>query len=519
VHFIERPRAHHRQLDVVGSNADDSIALRLDPRRTNVLLVDVGDDGTADFRVHLESISAINVDAGAGDDIVRIDDSNGAFTTAIRTRIAGGDGNDTLLGGLGSEQFVGGAGNDLIDGNGGADTADLGSGDDRFVWDPGDGSDTIEGRDGSDTMVFNGADAAERVSLLANGNRLRFLRDANVTMDTAGVETVDFNALGGSDVVSVDDLSGTDVSAVNVDLAGTLGGTSGDGQPDRVTVNATNGDDRISVNGNASGVTAAGLHTEVAIRHQESTDELDVHGLGGNDAISATALAAQTIALTLDGGADNDTLAGGQGIETLIGGDGNDTADGNGGNDAALLGAGDDTFVWDPGDGSDTIEGGDGSDTMVFNGANANEQVDLSANGNRLRFFRTQANITMDTAGVETVDFNALGGADLVTVNDLSGTDVRAVNVDLAGTLGGTSGDGQPDRMVLNSTNGDDTIRVNGDAGGVRVKGLAPAVEILHPEAANDRLEINTLAGNDTVDSGGLAAGAIQLFVDGLLVP
>ena len=50
-------------------------------------------------------------------------------------------------------------------------------------------------------------------------------------------------------------------------------------------------------------------------------------------------------------------------------------------------------------------------------------------------------------------------------------------------------------------------------------KGLAPLVGILHPEAANDRLEINTLAGTDTVDSGGLAAGAIQLFVDGVLVP
>ena len=30
----------------------------------------------------------------------------------------------------------------------------------------------------------------------------------------------------------------------------------------------------------------------------------------------------------------------------------------------------------------------------------------------------------MDTAGVENVDFNALGGADLVTVHDLTGTDV-----------------------------------------------------------------------------------------------
>jgi len=32
---------------------------------------------------------------------------------------------------------------------------------------------------------------------------------------------------------------------------------------------------------------------------------------------------------------------------------------------------------------------------------------------------------------------------------------------------------------------------------------------------ANDRLEVNTLGGADSVESGGLAPGAIQLFVDG----
>ena len=47
------------------------------------------------------------------------------------------------------------------------------------------------------------------------------------------------------------------------------------------------------------------------------------------------------------------------------------------------LGAGDDTFVWNPGDGSDTVEGQDGTDTMLFNGANINEKIDLSANGSR----------------------------------------------------------------------------------------------------------------------------------------
>jgi hypothetical protein len=53
----------------------------------------------------------------------------------------------------------------------------------------------------------------------------------------------------------------------------------------------------------------------------------------------------------------------------------------------------------------------------------------------------------------------------------------------------------------------------------VQVKGLAAVIGILHPEGAKDRLEIHTLAGTNTVDSTALSAGAIQLFVDGVLVP
>jgi RTX calcium-binding nonapeptide repeat (4 copies) len=242
-----------------------------------------------------------------------------------------------------------------------------------------------------------------------------------------------------------------------------------------------------------------------------------INARAGNDLVridESNGAFTDSIPTTTDGKAGDDTLLGGSGTETLRGGPGKDLIDGNRGNDVAFMGAGDDTFVWDPGDGSDTIEGQSGDDTMLFNGAGGPEQVDLSANGNRLRFFRTQGTITMDTAGVERVDFKALGGADLVTVNDLSATDVRAVNVDLADTLGGATGDGQPDRVVVNGTNGDDRISINGGADGVNVSGLAATVRVLHSEAANDRLEINTLAGSDTVNSGGLASGVIQLFVD-----
>ena len=509
-----------RLLAIVGTRGNDKIALRLKAGDPGTVQVDFRDDGSAELNVARSRIGTIVVDAGAGDDSVRIDESNGVFTDGIPTTIAGGDGNDSLIGGSGAETLIGGRGNDTIDGSHGNDVAFLGSGDDTFVWDPGDGSDSVEGQSGNDTMVFNGASGAEQIDLSANGSRLRLFRDVGkVTMDTRGVEQVDVNALGGADTVTVNDLTGTGVSGVNVDLAGALGGTAADGQTDRVVVNGSNGNDAINVDGDAGGVKVSGLATTVAIQHQEPTDQLAVDGLGGNDSISATGLAAQSIALTLDGGAGDDTLAGSQGVETLLSGDGNDSVDGNGGNDTAMLGAGDDTFVWDPGDGSDVVEGQDGADTMVFNGAAAGEHIDLSANGSRLRFFRDVGNITMDTNGVEAVDFNALGGADTVTVNDLTGTGVSLVNVDLAGALGGSSGDGQADRVVVNGTNGNDAINVNGDAGGVKVSGLATTVAIEHSEVANDRLEVNTLAGKDTVDSSGLAAGAIQLLVNGVVVP
>ena len=88
------------------------------------------------------------------------------------------------------------------------------------------------------------------------------------------------------------------------------------------------------------------------------------------------------------------------------------------------MGAGDDTFIWDPGDGSDVVEGEEGSDRW-FQRANIGERIDLSANGDRLRFTRDVGAISMDVDDVEAIDVNALGGADRVTVNDLTGTDVR----------------------------------------------------------------------------------------------
>ena len=235
-----------------------------------------------------------------------------------------------------------------------------------------------------------------------------------------------------------------------------------------------------------------------------------VHIDDGNGAFT------DTIPTAIAGGQGDDSLNGGQGAESLSGGGGDDSIDGGRGNDTADLGRGEDTFTWDPGEGSDVIEGGSGRDTMVFNGAAANEDVALTANGGRLTFFRNPASVTMDTDSVETVDFNALGGTDRIGVADLSGTDVRQLNVDLAGSLGGDAPDRAADSVILTGTDGDDTVHVDGNGSGADVTGLAPAVSIEHADANDpkDSLSINTLAGADNVFAAGVA-GVLQVLVDG----
>src|SRR5829696_2601132 len=90
-----------------------------------------------------------------------------------------------------------------------------------------------------------------------------------------------------------------------------------------------------------------------------------------------------------------DLIIAGGGNDTIVAGDGNDTVQGAQGNDTAFLGAGNDIFIWNPGEGSDVVEGQQGLDTLLFNGANVAENIDISANGERSRFFRDVANITM----------------------------------------------------------------------------------------------------------------------------
>jgi Ca2+-binding RTX toxin-like protein len=495
----------------LGGTAGDAAADTVISNGTNGNdIIDVFGSGTSAAVVGLAALINITGSEGANDTLVinALGGDDGITATTlpagvIKLVLDGGAGDDVILGSQGADVILGGDGNDFIFGDNGNDLALMGAGDDVFQWDPGDGSDTVEGQDGTDTLLFFGSGASENVDIVANGGRVLFVRNVgNVTMDLNDVERLEFRALGGADNIVVGDLSGTDVTRIDLDLRGPNGG--GDGATDTVTVNGTQGADVFGVFGDAGGVSVFGLQAQVNIFFFDGEDHLTLNGLGGDDVIDATSLEADGIKLTMNGGL---------GADVLIGGEGDDLFNGGDGNDLALMGAGDDTFVWNPGDDSDTLEGQAGFDTLLFNGSNVAENITLSANGGRVLFFRDVANVLMDLNGVEAITFNALGGADTITVNDLSGTDLVELNVNLAAT--GGAGDAQPDTVIVNATSGDDVVLVFGDAAGTSVLGLAAQVNITGAEAANDKVVIKLGAGDDVLEASGLAATGIGLVADG----
>jgi Ca2+-binding RTX toxin-like protein len=361
----------------------------------------------------------------------------------------GGAGNDTLTGGSGNDQLFGQAGNDTLLGRGGFDLIFGGSENDTMTG--GDADDQAFGQSGNDRMIWNPGD------------------------DT------DLNE--GGDAV------------------------------DTVEVNGGNGAEQFTTTANGTRVRFDRVNPAPFAIDIGTSEKLTVNANGGDDSFSATGNLAALIAITVDGGAGNDTLLGSNGVDLLLGGDGNDFADGNQGNDTALLGAGDDTFQWDPGDGSDVIEGQDGIDAMAFNGSNINENMDVSANGQRVRFTRDVATITMDLNDVESIVARTLGGSDKLVVNDLTGTDVVDVVADLAANGGGD--DGQPDNVVANATNGDDVVTVSGAGPSAQASGLPALVSVSGAIAGSDRLTVNALAGADVLDASGLSANATLLTLDG----
>ncbi len=156
-------------------------------------------------------------------------------------------------------------------------------------------------------------------------------------MDFNDTEQLDLITLGGQDVITLNDMSGTGVKQINLDLAGTIP-LSGDGQIDRIIINGTNADDIIVMSGNNTGIQVFGLAANISITNADHNDKLDIRALAGSDTLEASALAANRISLLLSGDAGDDVIIGSAGDDVLDGGAGEDVLLGGPGNDSLLNG-------------------------------------------------------------------------------------------------------------------------------------------------------------------------------------
>jgi hypothetical protein len=548
-------------LQVEGDRASDALTLVLDGANPTDLLLGGGGDDKITVSRNGGSLAgeAITLDGGAGDDTLT--GSDGAET------FEGGPGNDFVDGNIGADEAFLGNGNDTF-------RWDPGDGSDKVEGDGGKDVLQFNGSNIGEELAV--APNGTRVRFTRNVAAIAMDLDTLERIDVRALGGADNLTVGDMartslDLVDVDESAtggGGDAAKDNVIVTGTSG-------PDRITASspapgsaligglaakvqvdgAESTQDLVTLNGLAgadtfvsgtgvtgpSGIVVAGGEGADSVRYLGSdyddsifmanngttarigtatssgldvadAEETSVLGLGGDDTIQGQNGISAFTHFTIDGGDGDDTLGGGDGDDTLIGGPGTDHVDGNRGTDTARLGDGDDRFQWDPGDGSDFVNGQAGTDGLDFNGSNIGEEIDVFANGGRGRLTRNVAAITMDFDNLEDVAVKALGGADRLTVDDLRGSGVTGVELNLAATAG--TGDGSADAVILNGSDRRDDVSVAKDVDHVDVTGLAAGVAIAGSEPALDSLRVNTLGGNDDVSVAPGVAGLIATTVD-----
>jgi hypothetical protein len=238
-----------------------------------------------------------------------------------------------------------------------------------------------------------------------------------------------------------------------------------------------------------------------------------IDGARGDDRLSldtSNGAFPDALQIVLFGGAGDDELFGGLGHQVLLGGRGDDLIDGNQGADDQFGGSGNDTIIWDPGDGSDLVAGGSGFDTMLFNGSDLDEIFRAVQSDNGVTFTRNLGSIVMDLRDTERIDLRALRGNDALTVENISSSALRQIDVDLAS-------DGFADAVTVNGSAAADAFHISSAAGVVEVsRAGAVTTRIAGADAPGtgfqaDTLAVDGLGGTDTFDVGAGVNGLIGL--------
>jgi Ca2+-binding RTX toxin-like protein len=284
-------------------------------------------------RCPVAGVTAVVVDAGAGNDTVTVDPG------VSRTFLRGGPGDDMIFGGEGSDELQGGPGVDWLWGNTGNDSFRADSTDDD--------ADMMEGGDGHDIADYRDRTAALSVTLDFERN--------DGTVGTAENDLVSWDvesAIGGrgADRIVGDDNANTLMGGPGADtIIGGDGNDQSHGNNGADTVDGGDGDDWID-DGNGQDEARGGPGDD-EFEPTQNSSEADVYDGGqGSDTISYGGLRTPYAGVTveLNGAADDgtpgendnvlgfetvvgtyldDRLIGGPGEEALIGGDGADVLD------------------------------------------------------------------------------------------------------------------------------------------------------------------------------------------------
>ena len=322
--------------------------------------------------------------------------------------------------------------------------------------------------------------------------------------------TVTVTGTAARDVMSI--TLDADRLAVDFGSDGTVDAQFPRSRVQRLSVLAGQGDDGVSVSGTGVG------DVPITISAGAGNDGGGVVGhIGDSGAGDAR--------VTINGNDGNDNfVAAVPGPVTVVAGAGDDRVDGGGagiGRESISLGEGNDKFVSSlnafVGARSDIVDGGTGKDSMEMDGTFASESVSLSPSAGHL-IVDHELRDRIDADNIEDVTWFGFGGldetgaGDAIAVNDLSGTDVVNFTPDFSNPNDPTAPNNSADQLSVRATPGDDHITVSGSGANITVSGLTPAVTPVQLRS-DDTLRIDTLDGNDTVDSSGLPRGLVQLQV------
>jgi Ca2+-binding RTX toxin-like protein len=485
------PDGNGDSVEVWGSDGNETITVALASGRVSVTGVH------APVTIaNAEADDLLYIEGGSGNDVINASKLAAGIMTLS---MYGGEGHDRITGSKGNDSLEGDAGNDTITGGRGDDTMLGGAGNDLFAWSAGDGSDQVDGQVGVDTVRFTGSISKETMTIGAIGGGIVFTRDGLPQVAANDVERVQIRALAGADTITINDLAGSDVQRVTIDLAATAGGALADANVDTVEILGSGLNDTIDINWTGSAVRVAGLVAETDIAHAGSKDVLKVTGGVGNDILNAAGVPAGKMSLRLLGDAGDDTI---------FGSAGNDIVTGGAGNDLVYLGAGNDRFIWNfPDDGVDKVDGQTGLDTLQFGGSANGDVIYINGMGERT-FVSHSGVIGVDLNDVETIQVQCGTGADYVGLSDLDLADAKRVTIDLG------AGDGKSDTVQVNGGDGNEQIAVAMSNGVVSVTGLPVQLTIAHVETG-DTLFVGGGDGNDVITAASLPASAMTLVLTG----